>query len=318
MRFFFLKSISFSNPSSSQIHLFLSNQNPTAALFSAAAAATGQGTTGGIHSSRSPNPFVFGWWRTDAVSTPTPPTPTTAPSPASRSSVGFEETLRGVQLYQSRSFPLPRFVCPPPPAAEKTLEVDQPKFADCRSLLRAGPAASLRVNIRAFLVGKLEAKYGEDLSNAPPIDRSAWLEAVGGSKKGRVFGTGESSRKFAESIHSTSSVTSTERTATTKEPVEAVVDRRLDGFQEQMNQFQNGFQEQMHLFQNQLGYMMQMMMSQYGAQQRPSDYAAHPPFQPQMMTSVGQLPFPMQPQMTRPTNGPSSSQQWQQMYPAMG
>ncbi|KAJ4837021.1 hypothetical protein Tsubulata_020379, partial [Turnera subulata] len=57
-------------------------------------------TTGGIHSSRSPNPFVFGWWRTDAVSTPTPPTPTTAPSPASPSSVGFEETLRGVQLYQ--------------------------------------------------------------------------------------------------------------------------------------------------------------------------------------------------------------------------
>ncbi|KAJ4845364.1 hypothetical protein Tsubulata_043626, partial [Turnera subulata] len=47
------------------------------------------------------HPFVFGWWRTDAVSTPTPPTPTTAPSPASPSSVGFEETLRGVQsLYQ--------------------------------------------------------------------------------------------------------------------------------------------------------------------------------------------------------------------------
>ncbi|KAJ4845606.1 hypothetical protein Tsubulata_005738, partial [Turnera subulata] len=83
------------------------------------------------------HPFVFGWWRTDAVSTPTPPTPTTAPSPASPSSVGFEETLRGVQLYQ-----------------EKYKE-------------------------------KLEAKYGEDLSNAPPIDRSAWLEAIGGSKKGR-------------------------------------------------------------------------------------------------------------------------------------
>lgn len=32
---------------------------------------------------------------------------------------------------------------------EKTLEVDQPQFANCRSLLRTGPAASLRVNIRA-------------------------------------------------------------------------------------------------------------------------------------------------------------------------
>ncbi|KAJ4833612.1 hypothetical protein Tsubulata_022460 [Turnera subulata] len=39
---------------------------------------------------------------------------------------------------------------------EKTLEVDQPKFADCRSLLRAGPAASLRVNIRAV------AQYASD------------------------------------------------------------------------------------------------------------------------------------------------------------
>lgn len=31
----------------------------------------------------------------------------------------------------------------------KSLEIEQPKFADCRSLLRSGPAASLRVNIRA-------------------------------------------------------------------------------------------------------------------------------------------------------------------------
>lgn len=29
------------------------------------------------------------------------------------------------------------------------MEIEQPKFADCRSLLRSGPAASLRVNIRA-------------------------------------------------------------------------------------------------------------------------------------------------------------------------
>lgn len=33
--------------------------------------------------------------------------------------------------------------------AEKSLEGDQPPFATCRSLLRSGPAASLRVNIRA-------------------------------------------------------------------------------------------------------------------------------------------------------------------------
>ncbi|PON63405.1 hypothetical protein TorRG33x02_276490 [Trema orientale] len=32
---------------------------------------------------------------------------------------------------------------------EKTLEGDQPQYASCRSLLRSGPAASLRVNIRA-------------------------------------------------------------------------------------------------------------------------------------------------------------------------
>lgn len=29
------------------------------------------------------------------------------------------------------------------------LEDDQPKFADCRNLLRSGPASSLRINIRA-------------------------------------------------------------------------------------------------------------------------------------------------------------------------
>lgn len=33
----------------------------------------------------------------------------------------------------------------------KTLEVDQPQYAACRNLLRAGPAASLRMNIRASL-----------------------------------------------------------------------------------------------------------------------------------------------------------------------
>ncbi|KAG9458085.1 hypothetical protein H6P81_002593 [Aristolochia fimbriata] len=37
-----------------------------------------------------------------------------------------------------------------------TLEEDQPKFADCRSLLRSGPASSLRTNIRAV------AQYASD------------------------------------------------------------------------------------------------------------------------------------------------------------
>ncbi|XP_002281444.2 uncharacterized protein LOC100249293 [Vitis vinifera] len=41
----------------------------------------------------------------------------------------------------------------------KTLEVDQPQYAACRSLLRYGPAASLRVNIRAV------AQYASDSGN---------------------------------------------------------------------------------------------------------------------------------------------------------
>ncbi|KAF6140527.1 hypothetical protein GIB67_035554 [Kingdonia uniflora] len=39
---------------------------------------------------------------------------------------------------------------------EKTLEGEQPQYAACRSLLRSGPAASLRVNIRAV------AQYASD------------------------------------------------------------------------------------------------------------------------------------------------------------
>ncbi|KAI9107047.1 hypothetical protein K1719_022575 [Acacia pycnantha] len=42
---------------------------------------------------------------------------------------------------------------------EKTLESAEPQFATCRSLLRAGPAASLRVNIRAV------AQYASDSGN---------------------------------------------------------------------------------------------------------------------------------------------------------
>ncbi|KAH7683724.1 hypothetical protein IHE45_05G201700 [Dioscorea alata] len=39
---------------------------------------------------------------------------------------------------------------------EKSLEIEQPKYDICRSLLRSGPAASLRVNIRAV------AQYADD------------------------------------------------------------------------------------------------------------------------------------------------------------
>ncbi|XP_061374945.1 uncharacterized protein LOC133317134 [Gastrolobium bilobum] len=42
---------------------------------------------------------------------------------------------------------------------EKTLEGDEPQFSFCRSLLRSGPAASLRVNIRAV------AQYASDSGN---------------------------------------------------------------------------------------------------------------------------------------------------------
>ncbi|CAI0448352.1 unnamed protein product [Linum tenue] len=42
---------------------------------------------------------------------------------------------------------------------EKTLQVDKPEFASCRTLLRSGPAGSLRVNIRAV------AQYASDAGN---------------------------------------------------------------------------------------------------------------------------------------------------------
>lgn len=41
----------------------------------------------------------------------------------------------------------------------KTLEVDEPQYSSCRNLLRTGPAASLRVNIRAV------AQYASDSGN---------------------------------------------------------------------------------------------------------------------------------------------------------
>ncbi|KAJ4827274.1 hypothetical protein Tsubulata_050969 [Turnera subulata] len=57
--------------------------------------------------------------------------------------------------------------------------------------------------------------------NAPPIDKSVWLETVGGAKSGRVFGAGEPSKSFVESLYSTSSVTSKQNSAP-QEPFEAV------------------------------------------------------------------------------------------------
>ncbi|KAL8063125.1 hypothetical protein ABFX02_01G007500 [Erythranthe guttata] len=45
------------------------------------------------------------------------------------------------------------------------LEVDQPKFADCRTLLRSGPASSLRVNIRAVAQYASEAGNGKSAFN---------------------------------------------------------------------------------------------------------------------------------------------------------
>ncbi|KAK4338598.1 hypothetical protein RND71_043085 [Anisodus tanguticus] len=42
---------------------------------------------------------------------------------------------------------------------EKSLEVDEPNYGDCRNILRSGPASSLRVNIRAV------AQYAADGGN---------------------------------------------------------------------------------------------------------------------------------------------------------
>ncbi|VVA11721.1 Hypothetical predicted protein [Prunus dulcis] len=49
---------------------------------------------------------------------------------------------------------------------EKSLEGDEPQFATCRSLLRSGPAASLRVNIRAV------AQYASDDGNGKTASSS--------------------------------------------------------------------------------------------------------------------------------------------------
>ncbi|KAF5748360.1 hypothetical protein HS088_TW04G00313 [Tripterygium wilfordii] len=48
---------------------------------------------------------------------------------------------------------------------EKTLELDQPQFATCRSLLRSGPFASFRVNIRAVAQYASDAGKGSTPNN---------------------------------------------------------------------------------------------------------------------------------------------------------
>ncbi|XP_027355894.1 uncharacterized protein LOC113865497 isoform X2 [Abrus precatorius] len=48
---------------------------------------------------------------------------------------------------------------------EKTLEADEPQFALCRSLLRSGPAASLRINIRAVAQYASDSGYGKTAFN---------------------------------------------------------------------------------------------------------------------------------------------------------
>ncbi|KAI3715348.1 hypothetical protein L6452_22327 [Arctium lappa] len=51
----------------------------------------------------------------------------------------------------------------------KTLEADQPQYAACRSLLRAGPAASLRMNIRA--VAQYANEGGNDKTASTDVDQ---------------------------------------------------------------------------------------------------------------------------------------------------
>ncbi|XP_050365922.1 uncharacterized protein LOC126784502 [Argentina anserina] len=52
---------------------------------------------------------------------------------------------------------------------EKSLEGDQPQFATCRSLLRSGPAASLRVNIRA--VAQYASDSGDGKTASTSVDQ---------------------------------------------------------------------------------------------------------------------------------------------------
>ncbi|KAH9321105.1 hypothetical protein KI387_015744, partial [Taxus chinensis] len=49
---------------------------------------------------------------------------------------------------------------------EKALQSDKPKYTDSRSLLRSGPAASLRINIRAVAQYASEAGNGKVASDA--------------------------------------------------------------------------------------------------------------------------------------------------------
>ncbi|XVF35267.1 hypothetical protein REPUB_Repub18cG0130900 [Reevesia pubescens] len=48
---------------------------------------------------------------------------------------------------------------------EKTVEVDKPEYATCRSLPRSGPPASLRINIRAVTQDASDAGNGANAFN---------------------------------------------------------------------------------------------------------------------------------------------------------
>ncbi|XP_031496623.2 uncharacterized protein LOC116261858 isoform X2 [Nymphaea colorata] len=52
---------------------------------------------------------------------------------------------------------------------ETSLELDKPKYADCRSLLRSGPAASLRVNIR--VVAQYASEDGKGKTASDSVDQ---------------------------------------------------------------------------------------------------------------------------------------------------
>lgn len=40
----------------------------------------------------------------------------------------------------------------------------------------------------------ISAKYGDDISSHPSFDADAWVEATGGSKKGRLYGFGSTAK----------------------------------------------------------------------------------------------------------------------------
>ncbi|KAJ6330377.1 hypothetical protein OIU76_009063 [Salix suchowensis] len=75
---------------------------------------------------------------------------------------------------------------------EKILDVDQPQFSNYRSLLRSGPAASLRVNIRAVAQYASDAGNGNSAFNnvdqcLSSFGRSRFLASACIKKRARCF-----------------------------------------------------------------------------------------------------------------------------------